>query len=141
MNYLGSQIKNVNQQEYSNIPINKNDNELIMSQIPHSIDMKPIMLYLLLFIFSTACAQEQYQRELPNPLLFNDHKSKVTNMVQWDERRKEISEMIQQHEIGTIPSVSHNQIKARMEGDTLYVTVFVGKDSLVLSSQILPGKK
>lgn len=76
------------------------------------------------------------QTELPNPLLWQNGKDEVVNVKQWNKRREEISQMIQDYEIGTIPSVKRKQIKAKMDGDTLFVTITVGKESLTLSSLI-----
>lgn len=74
--------------------------------------------------------------ELPNPLMWQHGKGIVKNLKQWDKRREEISQLIQEYEIGVIPKVDKKQVKARMSGDTLFVTVTVGKESLTLSSVI-----
>lgn len=74
--------------------------------------------------------------ELPNPLIWQNGKGIVKNLKQWNKRREEISQLIQDYEIGVIPKVDKKQVKARMSGDTLFVTVTVGKESLTLSSVI-----
>lgn len=81
-------------------------------------------------------AQGFEQHDLPNPMLFKNGKSEVKNVKQWNKRRLEIADLIQHYEIGTIPTVKRNQVKARMDADTLFVTVTVGKESLTLSSVI-----
>lgn len=79
-------------------------------------------------------------RELRNPLLFSDGKTKVENLKQWEKRRDEISKLIQKYEIGTIPEVNaKKQVKARMahgEKDTLFVDVTVKGNTITLSSVI-----
>lgn len=75
-------------------------------------------------------------RELPNPLKWENKNGEVKTLKQWEKRREEIAQLIQEHEIGVIPKVSKDQVKARMDGDTLFVTVTVGKESLTLSSVI-----
>ena len=82
------------------------------------------------------CAQNTESQSLPNPLKWEKKSGEVTNLAEWNERRSEISSLIQQHEIGIIPEVKHEQIKARMDNDTLFVTITVGKESLTLSSHI-----
>lgn len=49
--------------------------------------------------------------------------------------------MIEQYEIGTIPAVDRSQMEARMQGDTLWVTVHVGDSALTLSSVITYPKE
>ena len=63
-------------------------------------------------------------------------KGRVKKLKQWAKRRDEISAMIQHYEIGTIPQVKPEQVKARMDGDTLFVDVTVGTETLTLSSVI-----
>ncbi len=73
---------------------------------------------------------------LPDPLRWKDGKGRATDKNQWNDRRNEIASLIQEHEIGIIPKVNRSQIKARMNGDTLLVTVTTENDSLTLSSVI-----
>lgn len=72
--------------------------------------------------------------ELPNPLLMNDGKTKVESHNDWNRRRLEISEMIQELGIGQKPEVSPEAVKARMDGDTLIVDVTVNGETLTLKS-------
>lgn len=72
--------------------------------------------------------------ELPNPLLMNDGKTKVESLNDWNSRRLEISEMIQELGIGQKPEVSPEAVKARMDGDTLIVNVTVNGETLTLKS-------
>ena len=95
--------------------------------------MKQKTLSLLLLL---SAATMQAQHELPDPLLMNDGIHRATTLDQWAQRRAEIGEMIQHYEIGTIPAVDKKDIQARMDGDTLRVTVTVGTEQLELSSLI-----
>lgn len=99
--------------------------------------MKRLLLFSVAVVVAmTAFAQSFEQHELPNPLLFANGKGEVKNVRQWNKRREEISKLIQEYEIGTIPKVKRSQIWPRMKGDTLIVTVFVNHKSLTLSSVI-----
>ena len=99
--------------------------------------MKHIMITILATLLTvSAFSQQTAYTKLPDPLTMNDGKHMVHNLKQWDSRRKEISHMIQDYEIGTIPQVERSQIKAAMTGDTLFVTITVGNESLTLSSLI-----
>lgn len=73
---------------------------------------------------------------LPDPLAFNDGQRRATTQAQWSERRAEIAEQIQQLEIGTIPSVDRKDIKAWMDGDTIFVNVKRDGREITLSSLI-----
>ncbi|MDO4992614.1 MAG: hypothetical protein Q4E26_06615 [Prevotellaceae bacterium] len=99
------------------------------------------MKRILLFISALAIAmpnvcRAQRMESLPNPLKWEKKAGEVKTISEWNERREEISRLIQEHEIGVIPEVKREQIKARMDNDTLFVTVTVGKESLTLSSHI-----
>lgn len=99
------------------------------------------MKRILLFITALAIAmpnvcRAQRMESLPNPLKWEKKAGEVKTISEWNERREEISRLIQEHEIGVIPKVKREQIKARMDNDTLFVTVTVGKESLTLSSHI-----
>lgn len=99
------------------------------------------MKRILLFITALAIAmpnvcRAQRMESLPNPLKWEKKAGEVKTISEWNERREEISRLIQEHEIGVIPEVKREQIKARMDNDTLFVTVTVGKESLTLSSHI-----
>lgn len=74
-------------------------------------------------------------KELPDPLKFWNGKE-VKKFADWSRRRNEISQMIQHYEIGQKPSVKSEQVKARMQGDTLIVNVTVGDSTITLSSVI-----
>ena len=69
-------------------------------------------------------------RELPNAL------EGVKNFSDWTKRRNKIGHMIQYYGIGEKPVVTSEQVKARMDGDTLIVDVTVGKETLTLRSVI-----
>ena len=70
------------------------------------------------------------QRELPDAL------QGVSSFADWEHRRNEIGAMIQHYGIGQKPAVLPGQVKARMDGDTLYVDVTVDGRSLTLRSTI-----
>ena len=74
--------------------------------------------------------------DLPDPLLWADGSGRVTQFSDWARRRNEIAAMIQHYGIGTKPAVKPEQVKARMDGDTLIVDVTVGGETLTLRSTI-----
>ena len=69
-------------------------------------------------------------RELPDAL------EGVKKFKGWSKRRSDIGHMIQHYGIGTKPAVKPEQVKARMEDDTLVVDVTVGQEVLTLKSHI-----
>ena len=69
-------------------------------------------------------------RELPDAL------GGVKKFRQWSKRRNVISNQIQHYGIGRKPSVDPSQVRARMDGDTLFVDVTVGGETLSLRSTI-----
>ena len=69
-------------------------------------------------------------RELPDAL------EGVRSFKDWSKRRSDIGHMIQHYGIGTKPAVKSEQVKARMDGDTLIVDVTVGQETLTLKSVI-----
>jgi len=70
------------------------------------------------------------QKDLPDALLG------VKDFSGWSKRRSEIAAMIQHYGIGEKPTVGKEQVKARMSGDTLFVDVTVGGQTLTLHSTI-----
>lgn len=102
-----------------------------------------ILLALVATSFANAMAQKlSEERDLRDPRLFSKGNKYADNLKQWSKRRSEISHLIQQYEIGTIPEVNaKKQVKARMEGDTLYVDVTVKDRTLTLSSVITYPKE
>ena len=73
-------------------------------------------------------------KELPNPFSWFDGSGSVSSFADWEKRRNEISSMIQHYGIGEKPAVSRENIKARMDADTIYVEVTVGDQTLTLRS-------
>ena len=69
-------------------------------------------------------------RELPDPL------KGVKKYKDWGKRRAEIAAQIQHYGIGEKPAVKPEQVKARMDGDTLIVDVTVNGQTLTLRSEI-----
>lgn len=79
---------------------------------------------------------ETPQESLPNPFAWASGRGEVKNFRDWEKRRAEISSMIQYYETGIKPTVAPGDVSARMSGDTLYVEVKVGGETLTLSSYI-----
>lgn len=75
-------------------------------------------------------------RSLTDPLEFSDASGRATSFGDWQRRRYEISQEIQHYEIGQKPAVSADQVKAHMSGDTLFVDVTVGANTITLWSEI-----
>lgn len=69
-------------------------------------------------------------RELPDAM------KGVKKFADWERRRHEISSQIQHYGIGEKPAVKPEQVKARMNGDTLIVDVTVNGQTLTLRSEI-----
>ena len=98
---------------------------------------KPLLLIIMLGCMTTASAQLVTPMiELPDPLLMNDGKTRVTELKDWSVRRQQIADMIQHYGIGQKPEVESEAVKARMAGDTLIVDVTVNGETLTLSSVI-----
>lgn len=98
---------------------------------------KPLLLIIMLGCMTTASAQLVTPMiELPDPLLMNDGKTRVTELKDWSVRRQQIADMIQHYGIGQKPEVESEAVKARMAGDTLIVDVTINGETLTLSSVI-----
>ena len=69
-------------------------------------------------------------KDLPDPL------KGVNGFSDWARKRSEIAALIQHYGIGEKPAVKKENIKARMNGDTLIVDVTVNGETLTLSSEI-----
>ncbi|MCQ2251044.1 MAG: hypothetical protein MJZ66_08030 [Bacteroidales bacterium] len=99
--------------------------------------MRKTFLSLLMLAFSSlGFAQQNDAYTLKDPRLFADGKTMAETPEQWTARRAEISGLIQKYEIGEIPAVSKKQIKPKMVGDTLFVDVKVGKNTITLKTEI-----
>lgn len=83
-----------------------------------------------------AVGQLPLVKELPDPFVWSARKGRVTKFSQWEKRRNEIAAQIQHYGIGVKPAVDRENIKARMDGDTLIVDVNVNGQTLTLSSHI-----
>lgn len=75
-------------------------------------------------------------RELPDPLAWSNGQGKVADFSEWARRRSEIAAEIQHYGIGTKPTVGKENVKARMNRDTLIVDVTVNGETLTLRSTI-----
>ena len=75
-------------------------------------------------------------RELPDPLEWSNGQGKVADFSEWAHRRSEIAAEIQHYGIGTKPTVSKENVTARMVQDTLIVDVTVNGETLTLRSTI-----
>lgn len=69
-------------------------------------------------------------RDLPDAL------AGVSSFGDWEKKRNEIAAQIQHYGIGEKPAMKPEQVKARMDGDTLIVDVTVGNETLTLRSTI-----
>ena len=75
-------------------------------------------------------------RELRNPLAWSSGKGVVGKFSKWERRRNEIAALIQHYGIGTKPAVGKENVRARMDGDTIIVDVTVNGQTLTLRSHI-----
>lgn len=100
--------------------------------------MKKLIIWAAALAACTWSCSESVQdpKALRDPMQWVGKNKKVKNLEEWNDRREEISQLIQEYEIGTIPAVDKSQISARMEADTLFVTVKVGDNDLTLWSVI-----
>lgn len=73
---------------------------------------------------------------LPDPFLFADGKSRVKSFKDWSRRRSEIIQQMQHYELGAKPIVSKDSIEARMDKDTLLVTVHEKGETLTIKAPI-----
>ena len=77
-----------------------------------------------------AASELPLQTALPDPL------EGVKDFSDWERRRNDISAQIQHYGIGEKPAVRKEQVKARMDGDTLIVDVTVDGETLTLRSEL-----
>ena len=84
-------------------------------------------------------AQDQlpFIQQLPDPLMFSDGSGRATDFKEWSRRRSEIANEIQHYEIGRKPAVSRESIDAKMDGDTLIVSVTVNGKTLRMKTLIM----
>lgn len=75
-------------------------------------------------------------RELRNPLAWSSGKGVVGKFSKWERRRNEIAALIQHYGIGTKPAVGKENVRARMDGDTIIVDVTMNGQTLTLRSHI-----
>ncbi len=75
-------------------------------------------------------------KDLPDPLAWSNGEGKVTHFNEWAQRRSEIAAEIQHYGIGMKPAVDKENVKARMDGDTLIVDVTIHGKTLTLRSTI-----
>lgn len=68
--------------------------------------------------------QTMAQHTLSDPMKWANREGEATTLEQWEERRLEISNLIQEYEIGAIPSVSRDQVSVCI------APMFDGKDLL-----------
>ncbi|MCQ2229884.1 MAG: hypothetical protein MJZ13_09100 [Bacteroidales bacterium] len=78
----------------------------------------------------------RYCQELTDPLEWSDGSGRIASFDEWAKRRNEIANEIMHYEIGTKPAVNRENIKARMDGDTLYVDITIGSNTLTLRTEI-----
>ncbi|MCF0202879.1 MAG: hypothetical protein HUK08_05890 [Bacteroidaceae bacterium] len=98
--------------------------------------MKTTILLISLLISSAAAFAQTPLQTLPDPFLFANG-TRSTAPDDWQEHRAEIIRNLQKYEIGSLPAVSKDQIKARLQGDTLIVAdITVGQETLTLTAKI-----
>jgi dienelactone hydrolase len=74
---------------------------------------------------------------LPDPFAFQDaSRSRSTAFADWEVHRAEIIRQLEHYEIGEKPKVDRSQVRARLLGDTLCVTVKAGGESLTLHALV-----
>ena len=74
--------------------------------------------------------------KLPDALKWASRKGRVKRFKDWEQRRNEILSMLQYYEIGEKPMVSREQMKARMDGDTLIVDITNHGETLTIRATI-----
>lgn len=74
--------------------------------------------------------------KLTDPFAWADGSGRVTEFKDWSKRRGEIAKEIQHYEIGTKPAVDLSNETAWMEGDSLFVDVTIGGDTLHMMATI-----
>lgn len=74
--------------------------------------------------------------ELPDPFAWADGSGRSTDFKDWERHRSEIMQMLYHYEIGEKPVVKKEQMKAGIMGDTLYVDITVGGETLRLTAGI-----
>ncbi|XP_006455315.1 hypothetical protein AGABI2DRAFT_209748 [Agaricus bisporus var. bisporus H97] len=72
---------------------------------------------------------------LPDPFTFADGQTKVTTKAQWNCRRAELSKLLQQYELGTLPP-KPSSVTGSLNGNTLSVSVSEGGKSISFSATI-----
>ena len=77
-----------------------------------------------------------YCEPLTDPFEFSDGSGRALTFDQWTRRRGEIARELQHYELGEKPTVDPKDVEAWMDGNTLYVKVTVGTESLTLSTAI-----
>ena len=104
----------------------------MQAQIPLVYDREATSLVLPEREFPTV-DQLPVNPVLPNPFgFYTVRRLPSADFADWDWHRHEIIRMLEHYEIGEKPRVDRSQVAARMEGDTLCVTVRAGGDTLTL---------
>ena len=92
--------------------------------------------YFPTFAEMEANPAKYYCEPLTDPFEFSDGSGRALTFDQWSKRRGEIARELQHYELGEKPTVSMDDIEAWMDGNTLYVKVTVGEESLTLNTTI-----
>jgi len=77
-----------------------------------------------------------YIEPLTDPFEYSDGSGRALEFKDWTRRRGEIARELQHYELGEKPAVSMDDIEAWMDGNTLYVKVTVGENSLTINTTI-----
>ncbi len=80
--------------------------------------------------------EKYYCEPLTDPFEFSDGSGRALTFDQWQRRRGEIARELQHYELGEKPAVPMDDIDAWMDGNTLFVKVTVGDQSLTLNTTI-----
>lgn len=74
---------------------------------------------------------------LPDPFVWSDGSGRSTDFADWERHRSETLQKLWHYELGRKPATPRDSISARMDGDTLMVTVRGNGEILTLSSPII----
>lgn len=74
---------------------------------------------------------------LPNPFMWSDGSGCIAGFNDWSRRRAEIGHEIQHYEIGEKPTVAPENLRAKLENDTLSVIITINGAQLTLKASII----
>lgn len=81
-------------------------------------------------------------KTLPDPFAWSDGSGRSTDFADWERHRSETLQKLWHYEIGRKPAPESAKVTARVEeGDTLYVDIHVGGETITMKSAIVYPKK